>query len=381
MNSDIPADRTVRDVDHSLRWLLESPDEAPAAVPANRWARQVPLGRWRVRLGTLATVLALGLALIAAITLMWRQNGPQPHRPAAVSAAQGARIKAMLDAPFAPAALRPLSASQAQAWNAAVPDVAAPNPAARTFMLGLAKASDYERSRACLASAVYYEAGNEPLDGQRAVAQVILNRLRHPAFPHTVCGVVFQGVERKLGCQFTFTCDGAMARKPTEKGWARSQAVADAALGGYVFAPVGWATHYHANYVVPYWASSLAKVATIGAHVFYRWSGRSGTSETFNRTYAGSEPDVRPLMALPPEAIASGTLGNAVPVDVSETERPVLIGGGPAAAASRPRASVGDSQRWIIAGPARGSTRAVPPAAGQPVTPAPGSPGDQAVQP
>jgi spore germination cell wall hydrolase CwlJ-like protein len=357
VNSDFPADRAKRDSDHSLKWLLEVTD-TPAAVRSNRWRdRPLQIGALRIAPRFIAAALALVMVLIVAGALLWRTDHAPTSNSNRAHAADNARVRALLDAPFSPAALRPLSARDAEAWNATVPEATAPNPAARVFMLGLAKATDYERSRACLTSAVYYEAGNEPLDGQRAVAQVILNRLRHPAFPHTVCGVVFQGVERKLGCQFTFTCDGAMARKPGEKAWARAQGVADAALGGYVYSPVGWATHYHANYVVPYWAASLAKVATIGAHVFYRWGGRSGTAETFDRPYAGSEPDVRLLMALPSAAPTDEAARGAAPFDVTETERPVLIRGTPVqgqvTGPTVPRASVGDAQRWILAGPAR----------------------------
>ncbi|MFT2129823.1 cell wall hydrolase, partial [Staphylococcus epidermidis] len=92
-------------------------------------------------------------------------------------------------------------------------------------------------------------AANETLQGQASVAQVILNRMRHPAYPKTVCGVVFQGSERTTGCQFSFTCDGAMGRPPSAEGWARARAVAASALNGFVAADVGMATHYHANYV------------------------------------------------------------------------------------------------------------------------------------
>src|SRR6476661_3173129 len=97
---------------------------------------------------------------------------------------------------------------------------------------------DRARSLDCLTSAIYYEARSEPEDGQRAVAQVVLNRVRHPAFPSTVCGVVFQGHERKTGCQFSFTCDGSMLRPRQASAWERSRVIAAEALSGSVFAPV-----------------------------------------------------------------------------------------------------------------------------------------------
>lgn len=142
----------------------------------------------------------------------------------------------------------------------------------------------------CLTAAVYYEAATEPVDGQRAVAQVVLNRVSNRAFPHSVCAVVFQGAERATGCQFTFACDGALRRRPVPALWARARGIAAAALGGYVFAGVGHATHYHADYVLPRWAATLDKVSTIGAHIFYQWRGNWGEPMSFREPYAGTEP-------------------------------------------------------------------------------------------
>lgn len=190
----------------------------------------------------------------------------------------------------APAALRPVSTQEAVALNAAIPLSAGPNPAATAMSVPLGSGGSWLRSLDCLTAAVYYEAASETVDGQRAVAQVVLNRTRHPAFPHSVCGVVFQGSERKTGCQFSFTCDGSLARVPSRQGWARARAVAGAALGGYVYGPVGWATHYHTDYVAPYWAPTLAKAAMIGAHIFYRWPGGEGRPSAFTARYAGAEP-------------------------------------------------------------------------------------------
>lgn len=141
----------------------------------------------------------------------------------------------------------------------------------------------------CMTAAVYYEAANEPISGQRAVAQVILNRVRHPAFPDSVCGVVFQGSERATGCQFTFTCDGSLYRKPSAALWSQARTVAAGALGGFVETSVGHATHYHAKYVVPYWAPSLTKLTTIGMHIFYQWKGGWSKPSAFSDRYAATE--------------------------------------------------------------------------------------------
>jgi spore germination cell wall hydrolase CwlJ-like protein len=152
--------------------------------------------------------------------------------------------------------------------------------------------SDDDRARSldCLTNAIYYEARSEPEDGQRAVAQVVLNRVRHPAFPSTVCGVVFQGSERRTGCQFSFTCDGSMARRPRPDVWERVRRVAVEALSGSVYAPVGNATHYHTTSILPYWAPYLRKSAIVGAHIFYRWRGSAGEASAFRQRYGGLEP-------------------------------------------------------------------------------------------
>lgn len=99
--------------------------------------------------------------------------------------------------------------------------------------------------------------------------QVILNRVRAPGFPSTVCGVVYQGSDRKTGCQFSFTCDGSFQRRPVQRGWTAARRAARRALAGEIFTAVGTATHYHADWVVPYWRSSLAKIARVGSHLFY----------------------------------------------------------------------------------------------------------------
>ncbi|WP_366872651.1 cell wall hydrolase [uncultured Brevundimonas sp.] len=135
-------------------------------------------------------------------------------------------------------------------------------------------------------------------EGQAAVAQVVLNRMRHPAYPGTVCGVVFQGSERATGCQFSFTCDGAMARTPSVAGWARARASASAALNGAVMAAVGTATHYHTDWVAPYWAERLTKVRQLGTHIFYRWNGGWGLPAAFTSRYGGPEPVPAQMAAL-----------------------------------------------------------------------------------
>jgi len=206
-----------------------------------------------------------------------------------------------------PLTMRPLAPDQALKLNAEIPLSKGPNPAASPFVFK-GNATSMTQALNCLASAVYYEAGNQDEDGERAVAQVVLNRVRHPAFPATVCGVVYEGSTRVTGCQFTFTCDGSLNRQPDADGWRRAMRIAEAALTGAVYSPVGWATHYHANYVVPYWASTLAKNAVVGAHIFYHWAGEWGQPAIFSKDYAGREPNALGLRnaALAAEAATAG---------------------------------------------------------------------------
>ncbi|MCB2060503.1 MAG: cell wall hydrolase [Novosphingobium sp.] len=170
---------------------------------------------------------------------------------------------------------------------------------------------DRNRALKCLTTAVYYEAASEPDSGQRAVAQVVLNRVAHPAYPNTVCGVVYQGSERRTGCQFSFTCDGSLARKPQRMFWLRAESVARAALAGYVHASAGLATHYHTIQVHPYWADSLSYLGTIGAHRFYRFTGPAGQPGTFRFAYSGGEPVAAPH----PQSAAADTAAAVAQTD------------------------------------------------------------------
>lgn len=162
----------------------------------------------------------------------------------------------------------------------------------------LTSPNDRTRALRCMTSAIYYEAASEPDAGQRAVAQVVLNRVAHPNYPDTVCGVVFQGSELASGCQFSFTCDGSLGRKPAPYFWHRAETVAREALSGGVYRPVGLATHYHTLQVHPYWAPSLHTLTTIGAHRFYSFRGYEGQSTTFHFAYMGGEPFPAPHLRL-----------------------------------------------------------------------------------
>ena len=124
--------------------------------------------------------------------------------------------------------------------------------------------------QACLARAIYFEARSESELGQRAVAQVIINRSKDPAYPNTVCGVIYQGAERPNACQFSFACDGLSDEPKTRKQWALAQKIAKQALAGTGEVTImAAATHYHADYVTPKWSYSLKRIMKIGRHIFY----------------------------------------------------------------------------------------------------------------
>lgn len=207
---------------------------------------------------------------------------------------ENAAVAALAPPPIEPVVYRNLAPEDAIAYNSTLPPTMNPGPSAKPFFV--ARGLTFTRAADCLTAAIYYEAATESAQGQRGVAQVILNRVRHPAYPKSVCDVVYQGAERTTGCQFSFTCDGSLLRTPMQSFWKRARAVAVAALSGSVEPSVGLATHYHANYVVPYWSSSLARSATIGAHIFYRWNGRWGTPAAFTGRYAQLEPDPAALL-------------------------------------------------------------------------------------
>lgn len=121
----------------------------------------------------------------------------------------------------------------------------------------------------CLALAVYFEARSEPLQGQAAVAQVVLNRVENPKYPSTVCEVVTDGGGRRHRCQFSYWCDGKEEVPRNRAAWRRAQVVAKLVSAGTLNSSVGNATHYHATYASPYWRNHLTYVATVGRHLFY----------------------------------------------------------------------------------------------------------------
>ncbi|WP_374134720.1 cell wall hydrolase [Sphingomonas sp.] len=238
------------------------------------------------------------LPKLASVTAPVATPVPDPLAPASQPApASGTTGTAPLPALPIPASYQPIPT---------LDGTIQPSP---PFSMRAAGSSDYGRALNCLTTAIYYESASEPDAGQRAVAQVILNRVRHPAFPATVCGVVYQGSER-AGCQFSFACDGAMARIPSRNGWARALHNAALMLGGTVEAQVGTATHYHTYAVTPAWNRQLVMTAAIGAHFFHRWKGFWGTPASLSQPYRGGEPLPGPHARLAPLAPTSPAPGS-----------------------------------------------------------------------
>ena len=132
--------------------------------------------------------------------------------------------------------------------------------------------------RRCLADAIYFESRNESMLGKLGVADVVLNRVKSAYYPDTICGVVYQGSERTTGCQFSFTCDGSMEKRLNVRLYEDIDELAGVILAGMHMPVSRNATHYHADYVSPYWAPTLTPTAQIGAHKFYRFPNK--TSET-----------------------------------------------------------------------------------------------------
>ena len=251
-----------------------------------------------------ALIALLVAASASLVAYAWPSDRPRasPREPATIGQPrQPARIEIALPPPDL---VRPHSPEEAAEENAERPFVRRADQPALGFRLG-SGAPGNGQALTCLTQAVYYEAASEGVDGGRAVAQIVLNRMRHAAYPASVCAVVYQGSERITGCQFSFTCDGSLSRVPVPSIWLRSRKIAQEALAGKVFAVVGHSTHYHADYVVPYWAVSLDKTAQIGRHIFYRLRGSLGEGRLFRQRYSGVEviPSSVPVIPNPLDAL------------------------------------------------------------------------------
>ena len=330
---------------------FELPAEPAPAAPPLRATRARPRRRSGaiVALAALVGFGSLGWSGLTFEPAAARASAPatQPFETPGETFPGSAFYYLEADSGVVPAAPRGSGAAAPRPLDAAFGDATA-RP---TFLAG--SAEDRFRALHCLTTAIYYEAATEPDAGQRAVAQVVLNRVAHPQWPNSVCGVVFQGSERP-GCQFSFACDGSMARAPARGWWLRARAVAERALAGEVYAPVGLATYYHTGAVHPAWADRMAFVGAIGAHLFYRPPGAEGRASAFADRYFGAEPSPAPRPALvaplarPVDAVRFGSI--SPPLSASPAVTP------PAPAvpdllppAGAVRAEYRNSGRWIAA--------------------------------
>ena len=255
--------------------LLDLADLAPPPMARRSvWRLAIAIG--------LVAVMGLALAFAAWGLGKWRQGAaPQPIR------VEFAAVQAVARLTVDDRAQILADGQEAEARNAAIP-FSGPGAPMRAFYLS-APVATADNALKCLTQAVYYEAATEPLAGRRAVAQVVLNRVRHPAYPKSVCGVVYQGSQLSTGCQFSFTCDGSLVRAPMAGPWREAERVAREALAGHVEAEVGTATHYHADYVLPRWAFQMDKIVQLGRHLFYRFEGTWGRPAFFGGGYDARE--------------------------------------------------------------------------------------------
>jgi spore germination cell wall hydrolase CwlJ-like protein len=179
-----------------------------------------------------------------------------------------------------------------------------------------------QHQRNCLAQAIYYEARGETQQGQVAVGEVVMNRVRSGLYPNSVCGVVYQGSALKIGCQFTFTCDGSMAALPRGRAWVQAEQLASAIMLGYTRPITQHATHYHTTAVNPMWSDTLVETTQIGSHIFYRMPNASERAEMALERHRAEPP--APGANLIPEA-------NDAAADAADAAAPA-----PAPAAAQP---------------------------------------------
>jgi spore germination cell wall hydrolase CwlJ-like protein len=232
----------------------------------------------------LGAFMAVVVLLIGSV-LLWQQQSRAEAQ--AAQRQQNAQMRNLVLSTSGEQGAILTEGESAEERNALIPVMKLPVERARAFHSIRAGTPEYSAALKCLTQAVY-EAATEPLEGKKAVAQVVLNRVQHPAYPNSVCGVVYQGVDRPV-CQFSFTCDGSLLRAPLPSLWEVSRKVADAALSGFVEDAVGSATHYHADYVLPRWAYTLGKIDQLGRHIFYRFKGNAGDASFLTARWSGHE--------------------------------------------------------------------------------------------
>lgn len=274
-----------------------------------------------------------------------------------------AEFVAPVDLPGSPLAEQSVRATpaaiegeEAASRNAKAPFLAL-GPAALPFHL-TGSPKDHVQARACLAAAMLYEAGGDAV-GQLAVGQVVLNRVRHPAFPASVCGVVTQGSERATGCQFTFTCDGALSRSYAGAAVSGALDRAELMLNGMVYPGVGLATHYHTEQVYPWWSPRLEKIARVGSHLFFRWPGFWGSATATRGKRRAPEPATGLFGQFGAKSFPQEPLPAAPNIPYIEGQGSIFDEQVPRGSAQAVAQAVGS--RDLVTGTGAGSAAAVPP--------------------
>lgn len=195
--------------------------------------------------------------------------------------------------------------------------------------LEVPKRSDAEemlKQKQCLATAIYYEARSEAYSGQLGVAEVIVNRVNDHRYPNSICEVVFQGATRTTGCQFTFTCDGAMNKKPRGEKWDKAQAIAAHVMMDLNEKKTAGATHYHATYVNPVWNSGLIRTKKIGTHIFYRFPrGHEWSVATARQAARLAQRRAGIKTIVPADAAVKPATGVLTPVDKPAAPKDVTV--------------------------------------------------------
>lgn len=240
--------------------------------------------RWPVLILSCAAVVEVLILIALAVSRV-------PHNTPAIAKPATGQVQPGVPPIFANTNM-PLSSPDAQQINDTLPFSERLLEAAPPLFYSVTIPQSRERALECLATAIYYEARGETDRGKRAVAQVILNRTRSAAFPHSVCGVVFQGSNLRTGCQFSFTCDGSMSILPVPSIYQQVRRIANEALSGNVEQSVGTATHFHTIYIVPYWATSLDKLAIVDHHIFYTFKGAWGNRRSFRQGLVPEQIDL-----------------------------------------------------------------------------------------
>ena len=320
---------------------------------------------WRVLISAALIGSGIGLGLGATYMAGGMAQAVTDHNRAAriAAAAAGGFSESVLRREaeaMTPAALRLARQNDPQADDTpAAPQIEDRLKARRVAASGrFGSALDRGRELDCLTQAVYFEARGETPLGQAAVAQVVLNRVKHPAFPKTVCAVVFQGAATH-GCQFSFACDGAMRRGREAGAWARARKIASRALSGAVAADIGSATHFHTTGVAPGWGPRMLRVTQVGLHVFYRFN-----------------PRARPFDVAPDHAVFAGLPGPVPAIRlasalVEKTIDATLTASAPPATSPKPAEVPSERPQATAIAPAAGLTKTSDPVSVSPASSTP----------